>query len=47
MWGITILLMRLADYLSGRKDNKTCKVCNYQAKDESELDMHYRREHPI
>ena len=24
MWGITIYLMRLADYLQGRKDKRTC-----------------------
>ena len=47
MWGITILLMRLADYLHGRKNNRTCKVCNYLAKDEVELDIHYRQKHPL
>jgi hypothetical protein len=47
MWGITILLMHLADYFHGRKDNKTCKICNYLAKDEAELDIHYRQKHPL
>ena len=29
--------MRLVDYLQGRKDKKTCRICNYIAKNEIEL----------
>ncbi len=45
MWGITIYLMRLADYLQGRKDKRTCKFCNYVAKNEKELNNHIQKEH--
>jgi hypothetical protein len=45
MWGITIYLMHLVDYLQGRKDKKTCNICNYIAKDEKELDSHIKKEH--
>ena len=30
-------LMWFADYLQGRKDKKTCQVCNYIAKNENAL----------
>jgi hypothetical protein len=30
--------MRLVDYLQGRKDKKTCRICNYNAKNEIELE---------
>lgn len=46
MWGITILLMHLADYLHGRKDDKSCKICNFVAKDKAELENHYEQKHP-
>lgn len=46
MWGITILLMRLSDYLHSRKADNSCKVCNYMAKDKMELENHYRQKHP-
>lgn len=45
MWGITIYLMRIADYLKGRKDKKTCRICNYIAKDEKILNDHMKKEH--
>lgn len=45
MWGITIYLMRLVDYLQGRKDKKTCSICNYTAKNEIELERHIKKEH--
>jgi hypothetical protein len=45
MWGITILLMNLADYLQGRKDKRTCIMCNYVAKNEKELDKHLTQVH--
>ena len=44
MLGITIYLMRLVDYLQGRKDKKTCRICNYIAKNEIEL-RHMKKEH--
>ena len=40
MWGITMLLMHLADYIQQRKDKKTCTFCSYVAKSEKELDEH-------
>ncbi len=42
-----MLLMHLSDYLNRRKDNKTCKICNFVAKDEVELDNHYHQKHPL
>ena len=45
MWGITIYLMRLVDYLQGRKDKKLCRICNYTAKNEMELERHIKKEH--
>jgi hypothetical protein len=53
MWGFGIYLMRLADYLKGRKDRrqrlqdtKVCRVCGRNFSDEEELDKHTRKEHP-
>ncbi len=43
MWRITIYLMRLADYLKGRKDKRTCNFCNYVAKNEKELKSYTKR----
>ena len=43
MWGITMYLMRLADYLQGRKDKKTCRICNYIAKNEKSLTDHMQK----
>lgn len=45
MWGITIYLMHLVDYLQGRKDKKTCEICNYIAGNEGALDIHMKKEH--
>ncbi len=45
MWGITIFLMRLADYLQGQKDKRICRTCNYRAKNEGELNNHIQKEH--
>ena len=45
MWGITIYLMHLVDYLQGLKDKKTCKICNYIARNERQLDIHMKKEH--
>ena len=49
MWGITMLLMRLADYFQGRKykskDKRTCRLCDYAARDERELDSHLKQVH--
>jgi hypothetical protein len=49
MWGITMLLMRLADYFQGRKDKSkdktTCRLCDYVARDERELDSHLKQIH--
>lgn len=45
MWGITIYLMHLVDYLQSRKDKKTCKICNYIARNEKQLDLHMKKEH--
>ena len=47
MWGITMYLMRLADYLQGRKDKKTCRICNYIAKNETALSTHMQKEHGL
>lgn len=45
MWGITMFLMRLADYIQGQKDKRTCRICNYRAKNERELNIHIQKEH--
>ena len=45
MWGITIYLMRLVDYLQGRKDKKTCRLCNYNEINENALTNHMQKEH--
>ena len=47
MWGITVYLMRLADYLQGRKDKKTSRECNYIAKNENALTNHMHKEHGL
>jgi hypothetical protein len=45
MWGFTTLLMRLVDHLQGQKDKRTCRICNYRAKNERELNSHIQKEH--
>jgi hypothetical protein len=47
MWGITIYLIRLADYIQRRKDRMTCSICNKVLKNEIELDKHLRKEHAV
>jgi len=45
MWGITMLLIRLADYIQGRKDKRTCTLCSYVATNEKDLDKHIDQLH--
>lgn len=45
MWGISIYLLRLADYLQGRNGKITCSVCNFKAKNEKYLHDHMQKEH--
>lgn len=52
MWGIGIYLMRLADYLKGRKDRRgfvrgrsTCNRCSQNFENEEELEKHTKKEH--
>ena len=47
MWGITMYLMRLADYLQGHKDKKTCMICYYISKNETALNNHMQKEHGL
>ena len=47
MWGITIFLMRLADYMQIRKDKRTCRGCNYVTKNENALNDHMKKVHKI
>ena len=48
MWGFTIYLMRLADYLRGRKRKKerACDVCNQKFGSIEEMEEHRRISHP-
>jgi hypothetical protein len=53
MWGFSIYLMRIADYLRGRElrrkrlgGSKVCRVCGRKFDEEDELDVHTRDEHP-
>jgi len=39
--------MRLADYLQGHKDKKTCRICNYIAKNETALSTHMQKKHGL
>jgi hypothetical protein len=41
MWDI--YLMRLVDYLQGCKDEKTCRICNFIAKNEIELERQMKK----
>lgn len=45
MWGLTIYLMQLADYLHGRKSKMKCKFCERVFKDEKEIEAHIRADH--
>jgi transcriptional regulator NrdR family protein len=50
MWGITIYLMVLADYLTGRKQKskkrRTCDVCEQIFPSIEEMEKHRRDIHP-
>ena len=52
MWGLSIYIMRLADYIKGRKvrrqrlqDTKVCRVCGRNFNSEEELDKHTIDQH--
>jgi hypothetical protein len=45
MFGLSIYLMYLADYISGRKNKLVCRMCGLKLKTESELDIHIRNDH--
>ena len=54
MWGFTIYLMRLAEYLQGRKYRKkleegrkeiVCRVCGNNFNKQEELDKHVTTKH--
>jgi hypothetical protein len=47
MWGFTIYLMALADYLSGRKYKKRmkCNVCGKKFNSITETEQHIRQAH--
>ncbi|AFU60188.1 zinc finger C2H2 domain-containing protein [Candidatus Nitrososphaera gargensis Ga9.2] len=44
MFGFTIYLMHLADYLQGRKD-RTCPICKRRFDTFKEMDIHRQKEH--
>ncbi len=47
MWGFTIYLMGLADYLTGRKHRKsTCDICKKGFDTIEQMETHRRNEHP-
>ena len=48
MWGFTIYIMRLADYLTGRryKRRMQCDVCGQKFGSISETEEHRRKAHP-
>jgi hypothetical protein len=45
MFGLTIYLMYLADYLTGRKNKIFCKLCGIELKSDKDLDIHIRNNH--
>lgn len=45
MFGLTIYLMYLADYLLRRKNKIICGLCGLALKTETELDAHIRSDH--
>jgi hypothetical protein len=45
MWGLSIYLMQLADYIHGRKNKMDCKLCGRSFKDKRELDLHTESAH--
>jgi hypothetical protein len=46
MWGFGIYLMRLADYLYGRRGRKKCDVCGEKFDNADEMEVHRRDLHP-
>jgi hypothetical protein len=48
MWGFTIYLMRLADYIQGRKYGKKmkCDLCGQKFSSIAETEEHRRINHP-
>ena len=46
MWGFGIYLMRLADYLYGRRGRKKCDVCGKKFDNADEMEAHRRDLHP-
>ena len=47
MWGFTIYLMRLADYLHGRRyKNKKCDICGKKFGSMDDMEEHRRNLHP-
>lgn len=44
MFGFTIILMHLADYLHGRR-NRTCSVCKRRFETYEDLDKHLQESH--
>jgi len=45
MFGLTIYLMYIADYLFGRKNKIFCKLCGIKLRSDQELDTHIRYNH--
>lgn len=46
MWGFVIYLMRLADYVTAKRNKFHCTQCGRVCNDERELDVHIRTDHP-
>jgi hypothetical protein len=46
MLGFTIYLMRLADYLHGRRGSKKCDVCGKKFESIDDMEVHRRDLHP-
>ena len=40
-----MLLMRLADFMQERRDKRTCRLCDYVATNEEDLDIHVHQLH--
>lgn len=45
MWGLSIYMMHLADYLRGRTNKMQCRMCGRIVKNDRELDVHIRTDH--
>jgi hypothetical protein len=46
MWGFGIYLMRIADYLYGRRGRKKCDVCGKKFNSIVDMEVHRRDLHP-